>query len=282
MNKRILILLILMGTAGCFEADQNDLGLKPQAVTKRDLYQRISMSGTVQTAKQQMVLAPYDGNIKKIYVEIGQKVIVNQPLVSIESNASLGSNYPLRSNFPGTVTQISVREGEFVRGKDQSTILVRLDDLSQLFIRAKVSEADYPKLKLGQKADISVQALPSLRLKGEVTQISLAPDGDGSNSWRRGNDSVEYPVELKIIEAPSELRPGMSAIVDAITGEKKDALSIPHEYVQRKGRGFTVETTKGDSIEVKMGLQTDQYLEVLNIPEGTMIKPVDFYGDLKQ
>lgn len=254
-----------------------DSGLVPEPVKKRDLYQRVTMSGVVESSRQQMVLAPYDGNIKKIYAAIGEKIKVGDPLISIESNASLGSNFPLRANFPGTVTQIGVREGEFVRGKDETKILVRIDDLSQLFIRAKVSEADYPKLKLKQSADISVQALPGVRLKGVVTEISLAPD-TSSGSWRRGNDAVEYSVELKIMDAPDALKPGMSTIVDVITGEKKDALSIPHEYVQRKGREFMMETVEGKILHPEIGLQTDQYLEVLNVPEGTLIKPIDFYG----
>ncbi len=276
MNKTVIIISFLFLSIGCTKGTSSTGGLAPEAVKKRDLFQRVTMAGTVESSRQQMVLAPYDGNIKKIYVEIGQKIKVGDPLISIESNASLGSNFPLRANFPGTVTQIGVREGEYVKGKDESKVLVRLDDLTQLYIKAKVSEADYPKLKLKQKSDISVQALPQLRLKGEVTGISLAPDA-GSGSWRRGNDAIEYPVELKIFDAPPELKPGMSTIIDVVTGEKKDALSIPHEYVQRKGREFTIETVDGKTLKPDIGLQTDQFLEVLNIPEGTMIKPVNFY-----
>lgn len=277
MSKRTFIYFLLIALIGCTKKDPLMSGLKPEAVKKRDLYQRVTMSGTVESSRQQMVLAPYDGNIKKIYVKIGEKVKVGDPLVSIESNASLGSNFPLRANFPGTVTQIGVREGEYVKGKDDTKVLVRLDDLSQLYIKAKISEADYPKLKLEQKADISVQALPRLRLKGVVTGISLAPES-GSGSWRRGNDAIEYPVELKIIEAPQELKPGMSTIIDVVTSEKKGALSIPHEYIQRKGREFALETLDGKTLKPEIGLQTDQYIEVLNVPEGTVIKPIDFYG----
>lgn len=278
--SRILAVVLIILVSGCTKSNQMRLGLAPEPISKRDLFQRVTMSGKVESSRQQMVLAPYDGNIKKIYVGIGDKVKVGDPLVSIESNASLGSNFPLRANFAGTVTQIGVREGEYVKQKDESKVLVRLDDLSQLFIEAKVSEADYPKLKIKQVADISIQALPNLKLKGAVIGISLAPES-GSGSWRRGNDAVEYPVDLKIIDASAELRPGMSAIIDAITGEKKDALSISHEYVQRNGRDFIVQTVDGKTIKVEIGLQTDQYLEVLNVPEGTMIKPIDFYGEKK-
>lgn len=280
-SKVILSALLALSFIGCGRSNQGPVGLGPEAITKRDLFQRVTMSGKVESARQQMVLAPYDGNIKKIYVNIGDKVKVGDPLVSIESNASLGSNFPLRANFPGTVTQIGVREGEFVQGKDTTKTLIRLDDLTQLFIEAKVSEADYPKLKIKQTADISIQALPSLRLKGEVIGISLAPDSSSSGSWRRGNDAVEYPVDLKITAASPELRPGMSATIDAITGEKKGVPSISHEYVQRRGRDFQVQTVDGKTLPVEIGLQTDQYIEILNVPEGTMIKPIDFYGEKK-
>jgi len=280
MSKKIFLsLMSVFFVSGCFGSSDDPGGLEPTTVQKRDLFQMVTMSGTVQSSRQQMVLAPYDGNIKKIYVRIGEETKVGAPLISIESNMSLGSNFPLRANFPGTVTQIGVREGEYVKGRDETKILVRLDDLSQLFIDAKVSEADYPKLKVGQKATISIQALPSLHLSGVVTEIALAPDGGGTSGWRRMNDAVEYPVELRIDKAPKELRPGMSAIIDAITGEKKDALSIPHEYIQRTGNEFVVKTVDGKTLPAKIGLQTDQFLEVLNIPEGTRVRPIDFYGD---
>lgn len=275
--RTYILLLICLFLVSCFSSTSRLKGLPPAKVEKRDLFQRVTMAGSVESLRQQMVLAPYDGNVKKIYVAIGDKAQVGAPLVSIESNVSLGSNFPLRANFPGTVTHIGVKEGEFVKNKDENKVLVRLDDLSQLFIRAKVSEADYPKIEVGQKADISIQALPSKTYKGEVVEVSLAPAA-ATNNWR-GREAIEYPVEIKLDHPSHDLKPGMSAIIDVITKEKKGALSIPHEYIQRKGWDFQIETMDGQVKKVKIGLQTDQYIELLDAPEGLEVKPIDFYSD---
>lgn len=274
-----IVAAIVSMIAGCGSKDSKNAALPVASVELRDLFQRVTMQGAVESVQQQIVIAPYDGNIKKIFVTIGDKVKVNDPLVAVESSASLGTAFPLRASFAGTVTHIGVRLGEYVKAKDEGKVLVRLDDLDQLIVRAKISESDYPKLAIKQEATIAVQSLPQVVMSGEIKNISLAPS---ENKRWRGNESVQYEVLVQPKDVPKELRPGMSVVVDALTARKLQVASLSHEYLQRKGRKFFVTLSPSrESKEVEIGLQTDEFVEVIGIPNGTEVFPVDFYSESK-
>src|SRR5437879_3469561 len=76
--------------------------------------------------------------------------------------------------FDGVITNLPVREGEtVVMGIQNSpgSLLMTLADLSVITAEVKVDETDIVNLKLGQPADVTIDAIPGKTFKGHVTEI---------------------------------------------------------------------------------------------------------------
>lgn len=123
----------------------------------------------------------------------------------------------MRAPFNGTVVQILKSEGAFLE-KSGTNIVVRIDDLSQLFATTEVAELDYARLKIGQSANIKATAIQDRNYKGEIIQISQA--AIEQERWDRSK--VEFPVKIKILDQDDQLKPGMSVVLDVITAEARD------------------------------------------------------------
>lgn len=110
----------------------------------------------------------------------------------------------LRANFEGTVSDVYIREGEFVAPGQPILVLADLDDL--IVETTDLNEIDVAQIAVGNQATVTFDALPDIRLQGTVTYIApKASEGTG----------VNYPVEVHLDEAlPESVRWGMTAFVD--------------------------------------------------------------------
>lgn len=179
--------------------------------------------------------------------------------------------------FAGVVTDVPVKEGETVAGATlaRPTVVVYLLDPTQIELKIFVDEIDIPKVKLGQKAIITVDALPGLKLQGEVTYIaSLATVRSGI---------VLYEVSL-IIKPPQdiELKAGMTATADIVIDKRDNVLLIPNLAIkgspqkptvmvlvgeQPQERAVTLGISDGLRTEVISGLQAGEAVAV-ELPAG--------------
>ncbi len=97
-----------------------------------------------------------------------------------------------------------IQEGATVRERQ---LIFSIPDLSELVVTVKVSETDINKIKAGQKARITVDAFPGKNLTGVVAAVAPLPD---TQTFFDGNRKV-YTVRIKLDQAPSGMRPGLSA-----------------------------------------------------------------------
>ena len=121
-------------------------------------------------------------------------------------------------------------------------------------IESNIPESDIVKLKLGQKAKITFDALPS----GEEFDAELIEINPAETVIQ---DVVYYGIKLKLSVVDQRLKPGMSANVDVRTNEKSDVLMIPLRAIKiRNGEKF-VDVLKDNDLtqEVKIttGLEGD-------------------------
>ncbi|MCX6125608.1 MAG: efflux RND transporter periplasmic adaptor subunit, partial [Proteobacteria bacterium] len=164
-------------------------------VKRGDILQRVLISGAIAAKRTTGIAPPYEGYIKQLYVDVGDDVKIGQPLVTISQLAHSKNEelYPILAPFSGKVVQIQKTEGEylekFASGQGKSAIL-RIDDLSEMFVQADVPEIDLGKLKIGQAAVIRATAVTGRTYKGEIISISRAPKG--GDGWDRNR--IEYPV----------------------------------------------------------------------------------------
>jgi len=167
--------------------------------------------------------------------------------------------------FDGVVAEVNFEEGDVIPtpGVSQVTI-VRLIDTSSLELVVKLDEIDVPGVALGQRAVITVDALPDVQLEGTVLSISPLPRVEA------GVVSYNVKVGFEVPEG-SGLRVGMSATADIILSERSDALLVPDRAINYDGQGNPVvhvmvdrETGEIEERRVALGISDGFRTEILS------------------
>jgi HlyD family secretion protein len=138
----------------------------------------------------------------------------------------------------GTVSMIAVKIGERVVGTSQmaGTEIMRIADLSDMEVVVDVNENDILKLNPGNSATIDIDACPGQLFEGIVTQIA----NSATNLYSNFEQVTTFEVRIGIkcdttagVKSPSMLpfRPGMSARVTIVTGQRADIVTVPIEAV---------------------------------------------------
>jgi RND family efflux transporter MFP subunit len=173
-------------------------------------------------------------------------------------------NATLTSPISGTVTLLSPSVGDQVGG---STAVVTVSDLTDLQVQVLLDQTDVAAASVGQKARITVDALPDEKITGEIT--SIAPVGQSDSGV------VLFPVTVHLDETAADVRPGMTASVSIITRQAENALLVPRRAIQtRNGQTFVmVQTAAGvRAVPVKLGATTDSEAEVTEgLTEGQVV-----------
>ena len=139
------------------------------------------------------------------------------------------SQFTVRAPADGMVTYKTDRNGS--KRKTGSSVnmydrvIATLPDLSSMLSKIYVNEIEISKVKIGQKAEIKVDAFPKKSFIGEV--ISIANIGEQLPN----SDSKMFEVQLKIQGSDPELRPSMTTTNRIITKSIDDAVYIPLESV---------------------------------------------------
>ena len=137
--------------------------------------------------------------------------------------------------FDGIVTNMPVREGETVVTGIQNTegsTLMTLADMSIITAEVKVDETDIVNIKIGQPAEVTVDALPGKVFKGHVTlvgdQALLRSTGVATSQSTTGTEEAKDFKVVVTLDTPSdELRPGLSTTAKITTAQKSNVLSLP-------------------------------------------------------
>ncbi len=126
----------------------------------------------------------------------------------------------IRSPIDGIVIERAVDPGQTVAASFQTPTLFRIaEDLTRMQVEASVDEADIGEVKLGQKAQFTVDAYPDETFTGEVVQIRKSPKTE--------QNVVTYTVIISAANPGEKLLPGMTATVSIITAERHDVLRAP-------------------------------------------------------
>jgi len=202
----------------------------------------------------------------------------------------------------GTVSKLNVELGERVVGTIQmaGTEIMRIANLNRMEARVEVNENDIVKVKIGDTALIEVDAYLDRKFKGVVTQIANTANVQGITTDQVTNFEVRIFLledsykDLLTNTKTSPFRPGMSTTVEILTNTKQNILTIPilavttridtlkkveeWEKVEERTEPSNSEPVnvnkpkevvfiaKGDTarmVEVKTGIQDNQYIEII-------------------
>ena len=137
--------------------------------------------------------------------------------------------------FDGIVTNLPVREGETVvigiQNSPGSTLMT-IADMSVITSEVKVDETDIVNVKLGQPAQVTIDAIPRKSFAGMVTEIgdNAIVRSTGVSTSQQASTSQEakdFKVVVTLQDPPEDLRPGLSATAKITTATRGNALAIP-------------------------------------------------------
>jgi HlyD family secretion protein len=169
----------------------------------------------------------------KVQAEVSQAEVqairhqIQQAQASLKSTMDNLGKTVYNSPIDGMITSLKVEEGEVaVIGtmNNPGTVLMTIADLSEMEVEVEVDETDVVGVKLGEVADIKVDALPNQILKGSVTEIGSSAIEKLSATQEESRD---FLVKITLDDPPKSLKPGLSASADIIAAEKKGVLGVP-------------------------------------------------------
>lgn len=139
----------------------------------------------------------------------------------------------------GLITNLPVHAGEnVVIGIQNSpgSVMGTIADMSVITAEVKVDETDIINVKLGQIAEVTIDAVPDTKFKGKVTEIGNTAiiRSTGQATSLSGNSSQEakdFKVVVTLEKPPEGLRPGFSTTAKIETARKKGILTIPIQAV---------------------------------------------------
>jgi HlyD family secretion protein len=145
----------------------------------------------------------------------------------------------------GLVTYLPVRVGETVvpgvQNSAASTIMT-IADMSIVTSEVKVDETDIVNVKLGQPAEITVDAIPNKTFTGHVIEIGntaiLRSTGmAASTSTTSSQEAKDFKVVVAMDNPPDEIRPGLSCTAKITTATRKNVVAIPIQALTTRTKG---------------------------------------------
>ena len=145
----------------------------------------------------------------------------------------------------GIVTNLPVRIGETVVPGIQNSAassVMTIADMSLITAEVKVDETDIVNLELGQKADVSIDAIPDKKFSGHVIEIGntaiLRSTGQvASSSATSSTEAKDFKVVVALDNPPDEIRPGLSCTAKIVTATRREVLSIPIQALTVRQKG---------------------------------------------
>ena len=156
------------------------------------------------------------------------------------------------SPINGIVSYLPVRLGEYVVPgiqNSQGSFLMTLSDMSVVTAEVKVDETDIVTVKIGQDADVTIDAVPGKIFKGRVTEIGsqavLRSSGLATTqSTTSTQEAKDFKVVVTLDSPPENLRPGLSTTAKIKTAERKNVLAIPIQALAVRTRKDLEEAAK--------------------------------------
>ena len=143
------------------------------------------------------------------------------------------SKTTVTSPIAGIVTGLPVKEGEVtVIGtmNNAGTQLMTISDMSEVEAVMMVDETSVPQVKLGQTANLTIDAYPGQKFKGVVTEVGSSPilkNDPDLLSMVANSEAINFKVKIRIQDPPPTIRPGFSVTAEIVTGRNEGATAIP-------------------------------------------------------
>lgn len=223
--------------------------LKAQNATRDEAFESARMSASSAAARVDAITAQIQQleTLAKIDEEARQKPLVRSPMA-------------------GTVVSLAVRPGQMVAPMQPAAPLLRIADLSQMTVAARVAENDVTRLRPGMAANFTTPGYPGKQWSGKLRQVMPIP---ADSSGEQGKEAF-YIVLFEVKNPDRELMSGMSAKVQFMVAQAQDAVLLPAKCLGAEGDDglYSVNVVeagqKVSARKVKVGLRNGQDVQILS------------------
>jgi len=191
----------------------------------------LAKKGTLSASELDTALADYES--AKADVTMAKAQLENAQATREQRQASLESaeidldRTKIRSPINGVVIERAVDPGQTVAASLSAPLLFNIaQDLSKIQIEANVDEADIGNVHVDNEVTFSVDAFPEREFDGQVNQVRLAPN--------ETTTTETYTVIITADNPDLKLLPGMTAIVEIVTGKSENVLRVPNDAIRFK------------------------------------------------
>jgi macrolide-specific efflux system membrane fusion protein len=270
------ILILVLGSALLFGRGESKETPSYRQVPARlaDISVKILSTGVVQPQTRLDIKPPVAGRMETVLVDAGAKVKKGQVIAWMSSTeraamldaaSALGPEEvkkwedlyrpsPVIAPINGTIIQRNVESGQTFTTSDP--VLVMSDRLT---VKAQVDETDLAQIKLGQKADIVLDAYSGDIIPAKVKRIAY----DATTV----NNVTTYTVDILPDKTPEFMRSGMTANVTFDTASQNQVLAVPSSAIKiEKGKMVVLVAgpNGGESVkkEVRTGASDGKLTEI--------------------
>jgi HlyD family secretion protein len=161
----------------------------------------------------------------------------------------------------GTVSKLNKEIGEIALGSQfQEDVILEISNLEGMEALVDIDENDIVSVSIGDEAEIEVDALPDVKLKGRVTEIANSAKSSGAGTT---DEKTEFEVKVAVIDPVPELRPGMTASAEIVTEVCEDCLSVPIQSVAVRTLEQIGVEEAGEDDEARFAPDSEGFVEIV-------------------
>lgn len=197
--------------------------------------------------------------------------IIRAELPGLVAYGGAQANYYTSRYYDGISSGATLKTGQPI---------ITIPNMSELGVEVNIHESHVKKIELGQKAYITAESVPDMKLEGRITKVAVLPDSNAS----RYNPSLKvYPATIEIDGTHEFLKPGMSAKVEIIVKELQDVTYVPVQsiFVEESEHFVFLKTFGGyERRKVEVGMHNSDFIEVtsgIDPGEEVILKMPDDY-----
>jgi len=249
------------------------------------------------TSQELLQKAKTSLDVQKLQVAAAEQEISRYQAMLTSARHEL-SKVNVHADISGVIVKRNIEEGEnvFVGAfNNPATVLITIADLSVIEALVEVDETDIVNTRVGQDAEVKVDAYPDSSFSGKVTKVGSSPILGATGGAQQQATSFEVIVQLTD-EIP-RVRPGLSCKAEITAGYREKAIAVPIQALtlrkpsdlkpldltKKKGAAlanapsdsastkekdlqgaFVVKDEKATFREVKVGIAGDRFFEVLS------------------
>ena len=171
----------------------------------------------------------------------------------------------VESPIEGTVTEVSTNPGDQVA---PGVTAFRVDDLSRLLVDVQITEVDINRIRVGEPATMSFDAILDKEYSGKVVEVARVGEA--------AQGVVNFQVTIELNNQDGAVRPGMTAAVNIITDLAENVLLVPNRAIRLMNGQRVVWVMRNEQpemVNIELGRTSDINSEVIstNLKEGDLL-----------